>query len=501
VVHVLFAEDLVDLGHLADRLKGVDEVARLAADFPPERVAATCGISADEIRTLTREFAAAERAVWYARIGTCNQEFGTLASWLPDVINALTANLDTEGGLMWGKPIAWAAALTDRGNPIEFGRFRSRVRGAPEVMGQFPVSCMAEEIATPGEGQIKALVTVAGNPVISAPEADKLDEALPMLDCMIAIDNALNETTRHADVIFPGLSPLEQPHYDELIWSWAVRSAAKWSPALFPPTDGRPEEWEILIRVGAMIAGIPQQAVDVKGIDDGFFSAFAQMGGVDPAVALAACPDPGPERLNDNAIRTGPWGDRYGENPDGLTLERLKAEPNGIDMGPMVPRIDEIVTHPDGKVDLAPAYVVADVPRLEARLDRDPDGLLLVSRRHVRSNNSWMHNVKVLVKGKDRCTLLIHPDDAASVGVSDGALARVSSEAGALEVPVEVTDEMRPGVVSLPHGWGHDKPGTRMSVAREHAGVNNNVLAPGTFVDVPSGNAAVNGIPVEVAPA
>jgi anaerobic selenocysteine-containing dehydrogenase len=399
---------------------------------------------------------------------------------------------------MWAKPIAWSATLLDRGEPIELGRFHSRVRGAPEVMGQFPVSCLAEEIATPGEGQIRALVTVAGNPVISAPEADRLDAALPVLDAMIAIDNALNETTRHADVIFPGLSPLEQPHYDELLWSWAVRSAGKWSPALFPPEPDRPEEWEILLRVGAMIAGIAQSDVDVKAIDDGFFSAFAELGGADPEVALAANPEPGPDRLVDNAIRTGPWGDRYGDNPGGLTLQHFRDEPNGIDMGPMVPRLDEVIAHPDAMIDLAPAPVVADIPRLEARLDRPDDGLLLTSRRHVRSNNSWMHNVPVLVKGKDRCTLLIHPDDAAVAGLADGEVARVSSEAGSLEVPVEVSDEMRPGVVSLPHGWGHDKPGTRQSVAAEHAGVNNNVLAPGTFVDVPSGNAAVNGIPVEV---
>ena len=501
VVQVLFEEGLVDLGHLSDKLRNVDVVERVARDFTPERVAATCGVTAAEIRTLAREFAAADRACWYARIGTCNQEFGTLASWLPDVINALTGNLDSEGGLMWGKPIAWSAALAPRDQPIEFGKFHSRVRGAPEVMGQFPVSCMAEEIATPGEGQLKALVTVAGNPVISAPDSAKLDEALPMLDCMIAIDNALNETTRHADVILPGLSPLEQPHYDELLWSWAVRSAGKWSPVLFPPEDGRPEEWEVMIRVGAMMAGIPQEHVDIKAIDDGFFSAFAQMGGADPEVALAACPEPGPERLNDNAIRTGPWGDHYGKNPDGLTLQHLKDEPNGIDMGPMVSRIDEIICHPDGMVDLAPEYVIADLGRLEERIDRENDGLLLISRRHVRSNNSWMHNVKVLVKGKDRCTLLIHPDDAAASGVTDGSVARVSSTAGEIEVPVEVSDEMMPGVVSLPHGWGHDKPGTRMSIAREHAGVNNNLLAPGTFVDVPSGNAAVNGIPVEVVPA
>jgi anaerobic selenocysteine-containing dehydrogenase len=197
----------------------------------------------------------------------------------------------------------------------------------------------------------------------------------------------------------------------------------------------------------------------------------------------------------------GPWGDRYGENPGGLTLDAVKASPEGLDFGPMVPRADEMVRTPSGKIELAPEYVVADVERLRARMADAPDGLVLVSRRHLRSKNSWMHNVKVLVEGKDRCTLLVHPDDARALGVEDGGRARVTSEAGSIEVPVEVSDEMMPGVVCLPHGWGHDRPGTRLSVAREHAGVNNNLLAPGHFVDALSGNAAVNGIPVEVAPA
>ena len=501
VVNVLFAEGLVRLGHLAGRLKGVEKVRRLSADFGPERVAAACGTDPEAIRGLARRFAAADRAVWYARIGTCNQEFGTLASWLPDVICALTGNLDREGGLMWAKPVAWSIALRPREEPVEIGRWTSRVRGAPEVMGQVPLSCLAEEIDTPGDGQIRALVVICGNPVISAPDSGRLDAALPQLDCMISLDNALNETSRHADVVLPGLSALEQPHYDELLWSWATRSAAKWSPPLFPPDDGRPEEWEILLRLGALCAGLPQDGLDVAGIDDGYFSALAQMGGADAAAALAASPEPGPERINDLAVRTGPWGDRYGENPGGLTLEKIKQSPDGIDMGPMVPRIDEIVTHPDGMVDLAPGYITADLKRLARRLDRPAEPLVLTSRRHLRSNNSWMHNVGVLVSGRERCTLLIHPDDAAASGVMHGGMARVASVNGRIEVPVEVSDEMMPGVVSLPHGWGHDKPGTRQSIAREHPGVNNNLLAPPDFVDALSGNAAVNGIPVEVTPA
>ncbi|WP_420624827.1 molybdopterin dinucleotide binding domain-containing protein [Candidatus Poriferisodalis sp.] len=498
VVNVLFDEGLVRLGHLADRLKGVDKVRAIAAEFPPERVAEACGTDASTIRTLAREFAAAERAVWYARIGTCNQEFGTLASWLPDVICALTANLDAVGGLMWSKPVAWSMLQQDWGFESGFGRWSSRVRNAPEVLGQFPMGCLAEEIDTPGEGQIKALVVVGGNPVLSAPESTRLDTALPQLEAMISVDNALNETSRHADVVLPGLAALEQPFYSEMLWGWATRSAAKYAPPLFPSADGRPDEWEILTRLGAMCAGMGD--VNAAEFDDLYFSALVELTGADPAVALAASPDPGPERINDLAVRTGPWGDRYGENPDGLSLDKLRDLPDGLDMGPMVPQVDNIVIHPDGKVDLAPERITADIERLAGRLDRPAGSLVLTSRRHVRSNNSWMHNVEVLVRGKDRCTLLIHPADAADAGVVDGEVARVSSSSGAVEVRVEVSDEMYPGVVSLPHGWGHDKPGTRQSVASRYAGVNYNVLVPPDFVDVPSGNAAVNGVPVSVVP-
>jgi anaerobic selenocysteine-containing dehydrogenase len=238
----------------------------------------------------------------------------------------------------------------------------------------------------------------------------------------------------------------------------------------------------------------------VAAIDDGFFSALAGAKGMDPQQALSHYDSGGPERLVDLTIRTGPWGDRYGEDPDGLNLEKMKAAENGMDLGPMVPRVGEVLTTPSGCIELAPPYITADLARLRQLVDRPRDALVLVSRRHIRSKNSWMHNVNVLMKGKDRCTLLIHPDDAQTAGLADGTLARVSSEAGTIEVPVEVTDEMMRGVVSLPHGWGHDKEGSRLSIAREHAGVNNNLLALPNFVDVISGNAAVNGIPVEVAP-
>ncbi|MCU1428293.1 MAG: anaerobic dehydrogenase, typically selenocysteine-containing [Actinomycetia bacterium] len=513
IAHVLFEEDLVDLGDVAGIVDGVDLVRDLAAGFSPEDVATLCRVPAATIRRIARELAVTEAGTVYGRIGLCNQEFGTLASWLVDVVNVLTGNFDRPGGTMFAKSIAWS--LTSLPNPehengVEFGRWRSRVRGAPEVLGQVPVSCLAEEIATPGDGQLRALVTVAGNPVISAPDSQHLDAALPLLDCMISIDNYLNETTRHAHVILPGLSALEQPHYDEMIWSWATRSAGKYSPALFPRTD-RPHEWEILLRLAAMIAGMPASPDDARAIDDGFFAALVAMkcaeegspiAGQNPDDIVAEYSTGGPERFLDFAIRIGPWGDAYRANPDGLTLRSFEAAPDGIDMGPLVPRVREVVTTPNGHINLAPAHVTGDIPRLRERLERaTDDGLVLVSRRHVRSNNSWMHNVRVLVKGKDRCTLLVHPDDAERIGLRNGGHAKVVSEAGSLVAPVEVSDEMMRGVVSLPHGWGHDRPGVRLSVAAEHAGVNNNHLAPGDFVDVPSGNAAVNGIPVEVAPA
>ncbi len=513
IVQVLFADGLVDLGAVADLVDNVEAVRDLAVPFTPEAVEACCGVPAATTRRIARDLAAAEAGVLYGRIGLCNQEFGTLASWLVDVVNMLSGNFDVPGGLMFGNPIAWS--LTSLPNPeheggVEFGRWRSRVRGAPEVLGQVPVSCLAEEIATPGEGRIRALITVAGNPVISAPDAARLDAALPLLDCMISLDNYLNETTRHAHVILPGLSSLEQPHYDEMIWSWATRSAGKYSPALFPAA-GRPEEWEILLRLAAMVSGIPSSHDDAVAIDDGFFAALVAMkcaeegspiAGRDPDEIVASYGTGGPERLLDFTIRTGKWGDGYGARPEGLTLRSFEDAPNGIDMGPMIPRAHEMVRTPNGRIDLAPAHILSDIPRLRERLARDTgNGLVLVSRRHLRSNNSWMHNVRVLVKGKDRCTLLVHPGDADRLGLRDGGLAKVVSEAGSVVAPVEVSDEMMPGVVSLPHGWGHDRPGARLSVASEHAGVNNNVLAPGDFVDVPSGNAAVNGIPVEVAPA
>jgi anaerobic selenocysteine-containing dehydrogenase len=504
IVHVLFGEDLVDLGAVADLVNGVEDVRAAAAAFPPDAVSEACGIAPDTIRRLARELAAAPTAALYGRIGTCTQEFGTLASWLVDVVNVLTGNFDRPGGMLFGNPVAWSVASLphpDFADGFTLQRWKSRVRGVPEVLGQFPLSCLAEEIATGGAGQIRALITIAGNPVISGPNAEALDAALPQLECMISVDNWMNETTRHAHVILPGLSALEQPHFDDMIWIWAVRSAGKYSPAIFPPPAERPAEWEIMTRLAAFCAGMRGGDIDVAAIDDGYFAALAVMQGLDPGAVLPHYSERGPERILDLTIRTGPWGDRYGARPGGLTLQSFKEAPDGIDLGPLVPRAHEVIKTPSGKIELAPPYITADLGRLRARLARPREELVLVSRRQLRSNNSWMHNVPVLVSGRERCTLLIHPEDAARTGVVDGARARITSTAASIEAPVEVSDEMMPGVVCLPHGWGHDRDGVRLAVARRRPGVNNNRLAPAELVDTVSGNAVLNGIPVTVLPA
>ena len=498
VAHTLFDENLINP---APHVDGIDTMRRVATDWPPARVSAVTGIDEDRIRRLARDLAGTEKSVVYGRIGLCNQEFGSLASWLVDVINILTGHFDKPGGAMFPRPTAWSITTQPlpglEGGIPEFGRWRTRVRGAKEVLGQTPVSCMAEEIATPGDGQLKALITVAGNPVLSTPGGDKLDEVLPMLDAMISVDLWLNETTRHADVILPGLSALEQPHHDDLVLQFAIHSVANYSAPVFDPGD-RPHEWEILIRLTGLCTGTPAEDVDVGAIDDGYFDYLAFTRGLDGATLRKLYDHGGPERMLDLTLRTGPFGDRYGENPGGLTLDMLKANPNGIDFGPMVSQLPDVLGTPDKKIRLAPPYLLDDLSRLAARMERPAEPLVLVSRRHLRSNNTWMHNVPALMKGKDRCTLLIHPDDAARCGVADDDVVTVKSAAGEITVPVEITSAIKPGVVSMPHGWGHGKPGTRMSVANNSPGANTNALSPPTFIDEPSGNGALNGIPVTI---
>lgn len=508
VVHVLFDEDLVSLGGLADHVAGLDEVRDLARDFPPETVAVHCGIEADEIRTLAREIAAAPTAAVYGRMGTSTVEFGTVGSWLVDVVNILTGNLDRPGGVMFPlSPVAPAHRGPRPGRGFTTGRWHSRVSGRPEVLSELPVAVLAEEIETAGEGQIKAMITVAGNPVLSAPDGDRLDRALAGVGFMVSIDPYLNETTRHVDVILPPPPPSRSPHFDFALNNLAVRNNARYSPPALP-LQGRPDEAEILARIALVLYGIGVDG-DPALVDEQVIAATLAKETADAGSPVAgravdeltAMLDDGPgyERRLDMMLRLGAYGDGFGARPDGLTLKRLKAAPHGIDLGPLQPRLPDLLRTPSGLIELAPPQLIGDAARLRDSLGQRSEGYLLIGRRHLRSNNSWMHNLPALAGGTNTCTLRMHPDDAADLGVSDSAV--VKGPGGELVVPVEITDDIRRGVLSLPHGWGHDRSGTGQTLAARHPGVNANQLNDGSVLDPLSGTAVLNGIPVVVSAA
>ena len=502
-------EGLEDTAALAEHVNGLDEVRALVREFPPESVADACGIEAEEIRRMARELAAAERGAVYARIGTCTQEFGTHASWLVDVLNVLTGNLDREGGAMFTRAAAGqrnSSGPGGGGKGMQFGRWQSRVRGLPEYFGELPAAALAEEIDTPGEDRVRALITVAGNPFVSTPNSGRLERAAESLDFMLAIDIYVNETTRHADVILPAPEPLEKSHYDVALYQLAARNVANFSPPVFE-REG-PAEWEVLMRLAGIVAGQGPNG-DVAAFDHMVIHTLIQrevgmdgspVAGRDPGELLAELePRRGPERVLDFLLRVGPYGDGFGADPEGLTLDALERSPHGVDLGPLESRLPDMLRTASGKVELAPEEIVGDMDRLRAAAARERNGgFVLIGRRQLRSNNSWMHNLPALVKGKERCTLYVHPDDAVRLGLADGEPASVTSATGAIEVPVEVTDEIMRGVVSIPHGWGHDADGVRMGVASAHAGVNSNFLADESMVEPLSGNAVLNGIPVEV---
>ena len=508
MVQTLFAEQRVRLGAVADWVNGVTQVEAAVAPFTPEAVATRCDIDADTIRRLARELASTERAAVYARIGTCTQEYGTLASWLVDVLNTLTGHLDAPGGAMFAKSAAFASNTA--GNPanrpgvgkgISTGRHRARVSGAPEVMGELPITCLAEEIETAGDGQVRALITVASNPVLSSPNGPRLSAALDRLDFMVSLDIYLNETTRHADVILPGLSPLEDWHYDVAFPQLSWRNHARYSPPVLPRAAGQPEEWQTLLKLAAIVQG-KGAAVDVEALDDAQFAEDAQrlFGPHADAVIAATKGYKGPQRALDAALRSGPYGDGFGTKSDGLTLAKVMASNStgGIDLGELQPRIPEMLRTPTGKIELAPPSLLADLARPAADLLRPAPDLVIIGRRDVRTNNSWMHNLPVLAKGPFRCTALVHPRDARRLGLRDGALAELTNGQRSVRAPVQISDEMMPGVVSLPHGWGHDLPGSQLRLAAERPGANLNALLDDQLRDPLSGNAVLGGVAISM---
>ncbi|MGW2204151.1 molybdopterin oxidoreductase family protein [Streptomyces sp. NPDC001774] len=501
LVHTLFAEGLADPGiPLADRVEGVDDVREAVREFTPEAVAAACDLDAATIRTVARELAAAPTAAVYGRMGSSTVTHGTLANWLVDVLNVLTGNLDRPGGALF--PLSATAPAPRPAGPgrgFALGRWSSRVSGHPEAKGELPMAALAEEIETEGEERIRAVITIAANPVLSAPDGLRLDRALGSLDLMVAIDPYLNETTRHADVVLPPPPPSRSPHFDFSFNGLAVRNQVRFTPAVVPLEDGRMDECEIHARLILAVSGMhgaPPSAVDDLAIGTTLAKAVTQehspLYGADPeTVAAGLSGAGGAERRLDLMLRLGPYD---------LTLDDLLRAPHGIDLGPLEPRLPGLLRTRSGRVELLPEPIAADLPRLRAALDAPPGGLVLVGRRHLRSNNSWLHNAPSLNSGSNRCTLHVHPADADRLGLADGKPARIAAEGGALEVEVEITDAVRSGVVSLPHGWGHDRPGTRLAVAEARPGVNVNQLLDGSRLDPLSGTAVLNGFPVELAP-
>ncbi|MFE8071333.1 molybdopterin-dependent oxidoreductase [Marinobacteraceae bacterium S3BR75-40.1] len=523
MIHTLFEEDKVDLGEAAQWTRDADLVRLTALPFTPEKVAAQTGIEAAEIRQLARQLADTPRAVLYGRIGTSTQTYGGVTTWLIYVLNVLTGHLDRTGGMLFNQPAADLVALGAlSGQKGHFGKRRSRVRDLPEFAGEYPAATMADEILTPGEGQIRAFVTVAGNPVLSSPNGRRLDEAFESLDFMVCVDYYLNETTRHADIILPPTGALERSHYDLIFNMVAVRNVAKYSDALFTPEKEARHDWQILLELAHRLHR--QRGLNWRG--ELGWRAFKQLG---------------PDRLLDLILRTGPYGtpiksaqtlvqpvidllidvlpknhpllglirlsphDRQWQAlPKGLSLEKLRAEPHGVDLGPLQPTLPERLFTRDKTVHLAPRRYLDDMDRLVAHLEQplDDNELHLIGRRHVRSNNSWLHNSQRLVKGKERCTLMIHPKDASRIGLQAGDQAQIKGPAGQIRLPAEITDHIMPGVVSIPHGWGHNRKGIQMSVAEAHAGASINDLIDDQAVDPVSGVSVLNGqtVTVKVAP-
>ena len=483
LLHVVFDEGLTRLGPLAAFTNGVDVIGNLVTEFPPDKVASITGIESNQIRHLAREFASTESAVCYGRIGVSTQEFGAACQWLINVLNTVTGNLDSPGGAMFTRPafdpVTAPESLAPRGS---FARWHSRVRKLPEFSGEFPVVTLAEEILTEGPGQVKALVTYAGNPVLSTPNGRQLDRALGGLEFMASIDFYINETTRHAHIILPPSSSLERAHYDLVFHLLAVRNTAKFSPALFQPDGETRDDWEILFEL--------QTRMEHQGV----------FGRVKRKLVKRFI---GPERILDLGLRFGPYGAKLNPFSKGLTLRKLKQAPHGIDLGPLSSCLPGRLRTSDKCIELAPEVLVKDIERVKEKLfdnaSRHSNGdLLLIGRRQLRSNNSWMHNSQRLVKGKPQCTILMHPTDAAQRHLSQGQNVSVRSRVGGVVVPIEVSEEMMPGVVSIPHGWGHDRLGIQLEVAQQHAGESINDVTDNLTIDALCGTAAFNGTWVEV---
>ena len=466
LLNTLFAEGLTRASHLP--VDGLAEVRQAVAGFSAEAMSPLCAVPALQIRQLARDFAAADKAVCYGRMGVSTQSFGTLCHWLVQLINLVTGNLDQVGGALCTEPAVDLVASTSGGH---FNRWQSRVSGLPEYAGELPVSALAEEMLCEGEGQVRALVTIAGNPVLSTPNGRQLEQALDGLEFMVSIDLYINETTRYADLILPSTSALENDHYDTTFNMFAVRNVSRFNKAILAKPVGALHDWEIFVGLAKAFSNLTGQVLK---------------------------PTMSPAQMIDMGLRRGLYGDA---SPHQLSLKTLEDFPHGVDLGALKPNLAPRLKTPGQRIQAAPAVILADLARFAAQQAPAVGELLMIGRRHVRSNNSWMHNYHRLVKGKPRHQLLMHPDDLASRSLEDGQRVQVRSRVGMIEVEVLASLEMMPGVVSLPHGWGHARPGVKMAIASSQPGSSANDLTDERQLDVLSGNAALNGVPVTVAAA
>lgn len=523
LVHTLFDESLVDTGRLQSVIEGIANVQLMSSDFAPETVAPLCGIDAETIRDLARKLANTPRAAIFGRLGTSTQEFGGLATWLLYVINILTGHLDERGGLMFTKPAADLVELSSYiGEKGSVGTFSS-VSGLPEFSSELPSSAMADQIETKGSAKIRAMITIAGNPIISSPNSNRLERAFGALEFMISIDSYLNETTKHADLILPGTSQLEQSHYDVALNMIAVRNVAKYSPALFEPPKNAKHDWQILLELtrriksgGSLLRGarVETEYQTLKRLGpDGILDMMLRLGPYGTqlpgtstlgAFLIDTIQDifPPGHKLR-KAVDNGPYGPQNRGLSKGLCIASLKSYPHGVDLGSLQSALPERLFTRRKRIKLVPQSYLEDLPRLRKHLQllqgaKDCKQLLLIGRRDVRSNNSWMHNSQRLVKGKNRCLAQINPKDARSLKLKSGDLIKVSTDYGAVRIECELTEDIMQGVISIPHGWGHDHEGTQLSVASKRPGVNVNVLLSDQFVDKLTGTSALSGMPVNV---
>ena len=480
MLHVLFEKQLHKMDAIMPYAEDIKEVEKYVKAYSPQKVSEATGISASHITQLVTDFCDADSAVCYGRMGASVQAFGTLTQYLIMLFNMLTGNLDERGGMMFTQPAADVLPVSGKGS---MGGFTSRVRGLPSFAGEYPVACLAEEILTPGEGQIKAMVIGAGNPVVTTPNAEQLDKAFSELDFMVAVDFYVTETSRHADVILPPVTALERDHYDIVFHNFAVRNFATYSEAAVEIDEDQLTDWQIYLSLAERLDALNGKST----------------------AHYAALWDKQPKGVVDDLLQAGLYGGKSGNADEnlaqGLSLAKLKAHPHGIDLGPLQPSLPNALFHEDKKIHLDFDYFMSDLDRVNAQFfdaENQEESLVLIGRRHIKTNNSWLHNSPRMVKGNNRCTLQLHPDDGKAHGIEDGDKVRVTSRVGQLTIEAEITDAIMPGVVSIPHGWGHNKKGIKLSVASQTPGVNTNILTDDLQVDELSGNAVLNGVPVKL---